>query len=285
MRELERQPAEPPYARPSDARADAALADLRIAVIGAGRLGTALTAALRALDLEVAGPLGRGARAAGADVALLCVPDAQITAAAAHVRPGAVVGHCSGAWGAAVLGEREAFALHPLMTFAGADTPAAQSPFAGADTPAAESPFAGCGCAIDGTTPHASELARALAVALGMRPFRVAASERAAYHAAASMASNFLIALEGAAERLAAAAGVQRDALIPLVRQTITNWEQLGAERALTGPIARGDEATVARQRAAIAGCEPELLELFDALVAATRALARPAASPVGAAA
>ncbi len=274
MRELERQPAEPPYARHPDARADPALAGLRIAVIGAGRLGTALTAALRALDLQVAGPLGHGAQAAGADVVLLCVPDAQITGAAAHVWPGAVVGHCSGAWGAELLGEREAFALHPLMTFAGADTPAA------------ESPFAGCGCAVDGTTPHACELARALAVALGMRPFRVEASERAAYHAAASMASNFLVALEGAAERLAGAAGVQRDALIPLVRQTVSNWEQLGAERALTGPIARGDEATVARQRAAVAACEPELLELFDALVATTRALARPAASPpVGAAA
>ena len=84
-----------------------------------------------------------------------------------------------------------------------------------------------------------------------MRAVRVADDDRAAYHAAASIASNFLVTLEGAAERLAATAGVDRELLAPLVRAAVENWAALGAERALTGPIARGDEATVARHREA----------------------------------
>ena len=76
-----------------------------------------------------------------------------------------------------------------------------------------------------------------------MRPMRVAPEDRAAYHAAASIASNFLVTLEAAAERLAATAGVDRAALAPLVRAAVETWAELGAERALTGPIARGDEA------------------------------------------
>ena len=100
--------------------------------------------------------------------------------------------------------------------------------------------------------------------------------DRAAYHAAASIASNFLVTVEAAAERLAATAGVERELLVPLVRATVENWARLGPQRALTGPVARGDEATVARQRAAVAERTPELLTLFDALVDATRALAQP---------
>jgi predicted short-subunit dehydrogenase-like oxidoreductase (DUF2520 family) len=117
-------------------------------------------------------------------------------------------------------------------------------------------------------------LARALAARLGMRPIEIAPADRAAYHAAASIASNFLITLEGAAERLAAAVGMEREDLLPLVRATVDNWSRLGAERALTGPVARGDEQTVAAQRQAIAERTPDLLALFDTMVDATRALA-----------
>ena len=87
-----------------------------------------------------------------------------------------------------------------------------------------------------------------------MRPVEVAEADRAAYHAAASIASNFLVTLEAAAERIAAAVGLEREQLVPLVRATVENWARLGPERALTGPVARGDEATVARQRAAVDG-------------------------------
>ena len=65
------------------------------------------------------------------------------------------------------------------------------------------------------------------------------------------------------------------------MRAAVENWARLGAEDALTGPIARGDEATVARQRAAVEERAPDLLALFDALTDATRALAgAPAGSP-----
>jgi predicted short-subunit dehydrogenase-like oxidoreductase (DUF2520 family) len=232
-----------------------------IAIVGAGRLGTALAAALRDTDLPVTGPLGRGRVGpipGTAAAVLLCVPDAEIAAAAALVDAGPLVGHCSGATGLDVLAPHEAFGLHPLMTVP-------------RDAPAA---FAGAGAAIAGSTPRAEAVAEALARALGLRATRVADADRAAYHAAASIASNFLVTLEGAAERLAATAGVERALLAPLVRAAVEHWAARGAADALTGPIARGDEATVERQRAAVAERTPELLPLFDALADATRELA-----------
>jgi len=231
-----------------------------IAIVGRGRMGPALARALTAAGHPVVGPLGRGADGAGAGVVLLCVPDGQIAAAAAAIAPreGLVVGHCSGATGLDVLAPHEALGLHPLMTV----TPEGAA-------------FAGASCAVAGSSERALATARALADALGMRPFEVADADRAAYHAAAAMASNFLTTIEAAAERLAATAGVPRDALVPLVRASVDNWAALGAERTLTGPIARGDEATVARHREAIAERTPDLAPLFDALAEATRALAR----------
>ena len=106
-----------------------------------------------------------------------------------------------------------------------------------------------------------------------MVPVEIAESDRAAYHAAASIASNFLITLEAAAERLGAMTGLDRDLLVPLVRATVENWARLGPQRALTGPVARGDEATVQRQRVALEERAPELLPLFDAMADATRSL------------
>jgi predicted short-subunit dehydrogenase-like oxidoreductase (DUF2520 family) len=191
---------------------------------------------------------------------LLCVPDGEIAAAAAAMAPrhGLLVGHCSGATGLGALAPHEALGLHPLMTVT-----------------AEGAAFAGAGCAVAGSTERALRTARSLAQALGMRPFPIADEDRAAYHAAASIASNFLVALEAAAERVAASAGVPREALVPLARAAVENWAALGPGRALTGPIVRGDEAVVARQRAAVAERTPELVTLFDALAGATRDLAR----------
>jgi predicted short-subunit dehydrogenase-like oxidoreductase (DUF2520 family) len=132
----------------------------------------------------------------------------------------------------------------------------------------------GAAAAIAGSSQETLAVARALAGTLGLQPVEVASADRTAYHAAASIASNFLVTLEVAAERLAGTAGLERSMLLPLVRETVENWGRLGSERALTGPVARGDEATVRRQRAAVAQRTPELLGLFDALVAATRTLA-----------
>jgi predicted short-subunit dehydrogenase-like oxidoreductase (DUF2520 family) len=229
----------------------------RCAVVGRGRLGPAVTRAMRDAGLDVEGPLARGAEAARAGLVLLCVPDGEIAAASACIAPGRLVGHCSGATGLAVLGHEQAFGLHPLMTVTEQGAR-----------------FAGAGCAVAGSTDRARRAATALAERLGMRAFAIAEEDRAAYHAAASMASNFLVTLEAAAERMATSAGADRDLIAPLVRATVENWAAQGAERALTGPLVRGDEATVARQREAIVARAPELLELFDALADATRELA-----------
>jgi predicted short-subunit dehydrogenase-like oxidoreductase (DUF2520 family) len=222
-------------------------------VVGAGRMGSALATALRAAGLEVTGPLRRGERCPqGTDAVLLCVPDAEIGKAAQAVPSGPLVGHVSGATTLIPLAPHEAFSVHPLMT-----------------VPAT---FAGAGAAIAGSTDRALETASALAEALGMRPFEIADDDRAAYHAAASMASNYLVALEDAAERLLATTGASRELLVPLIRATVENWARDGAQ-ALTGPIARGDEETVARQRAAVEERTSELLDLFDALANSKREL------------
>jgi predicted short-subunit dehydrogenase-like oxidoreductase (DUF2520 family) len=227
----------------------------RLAIVGNGRVGNALARAFSQAGIDVEGPLARGEQPA-ADVVLLCVPDAEIANAAAAV-DARFIGHVSGATPLDAVD----FGLHPLQTVTGADTD-----------------FEGCGCAIAGSTPEAVELARGLALAARMEPFEIDDSARAAYHAAASIASNFVVTLEWMAERVAASAGIEatdaRRMLAPLVRQTVDNWAALGPQAALTGPVARGDEVTVARQRKAIADAAPDLLPLFDALVDQTRELA-----------
>ena len=227
-----------------------------IAIIGRGRLGTALSSALRAAGHHVEGPVGRGADPSHADVVLLCVPDGEIANAAACLTGSSLVGHCSGASTLALLDGHEALSLHPLMTVT-----------------AAGARFDGAGAAIAGSTPRALQAARDLATALGMHPVEIPDDDRAAYHAAASIASNFLVTLEAAAERVLGED--RRELLVPLVRATVENWSALGPERALTGPIARGDEVTVQRQRAAVEERAPDLLPLFDALAGATRDLAK----------
>ena len=238
------------------------LGSKKVAIVGDGRLGRALSVALRATGVDVRGPLGRGATGEGADIVLLTVPDAEIGAAAASLVRGPVVGHTSGATSLEPLAPHEAFGLHPLLTVTG---------------PAAD--FTGVPAAISGTSTRALAAARELARALQLRPFEIRDIDRAAYHAAASIASNFLVTLESFAGELAATAGIPRDALVPLVRATVANWEDSGSA-ALTGPIARGDDETVARQRAAIAERMPHRVPLFDALVDATRDLVRTTREP-----
>jgi predicted short-subunit dehydrogenase-like oxidoreductase (DUF2520 family) len=254
MRELERNV--PPSPTPLPVRTTGTV------VVGRGRLGTALAATLGARE-----PLRRGeAPPAGTEIVLLCVPDAEIPAAAEAVAGTArFVGHTSGATPLTALQParaEHAFGLHPLQTVTGSG----------------HARLAGCGCAVAGSTQRALELAEQIATDLGMAPFVVEDSQRAAYHAAASIASNFLVTLQAEAEALAASAGIEgfdaRRMLGPLVRTTVENWIALGPERALTGPVARGDHATVAAQRAAIAARRRQLVPLFDSLVERTEALA-----------
>ncbi|HEY2066033.1 MAG TPA: DUF2520 domain-containing protein [Gemmatimonadaceae bacterium] len=233
-------------------------------IVGRGRMGEALVSALDEAGIAVRGPFGRGYDGDQAAVVVLCVPEREIAAAAAEVTSGPIVGHVSASAPLELLEPHEhRFSLHPLMSVLGAGTR-----------------FAGAACAIDGSTSRALTVARAVAERLEMRPIVIRPDSRALYHAAASAASNFLVTLEGMAETLAARAGLDRSALAPLVRASVDNWLSRGAVAALTGPIARGDEQTAERQRAAVVASAPELLPLWDALAVATRELATRRSDP-----
>ncbi|MEK6278084.1 MAG: DUF2520 domain-containing protein [Actinomycetota bacterium] len=252
MRELERQNGNRPGFTP-------------LALVGTGRVGRTLERAARDAGLETR-LAGRGeiaAACAGAATALLCVPDTAIAEACAEVPALPFVGHTSGATALDALAsaaERGAatYSLHPLQTI-----------------PDGETDIAGAPCAVSGSNPEALAMASGLAERLGMRPFEVPEHSRAAYHAAACIASNFLVALEESAAELLERVGVDdaRELLAPLVLRTVENWSERGSE-ALTGPIARGDEATVQRHLAAIAATNPELLDAYSAMAQRTRALA-----------
>jgi predicted short-subunit dehydrogenase-like oxidoreductase (DUF2520 family) len=251
-----------------DQRASQDVWSMPLAVVGNGRAGGSLACAARDAGLEVR-LAGRGEVAeacAGAGVALICVGDDEIDEACEDVVAAGAppyVGHVSGATPLIVLGPAsdagaEAFSMHPLQTI-----------------PDAETDLAGVPCAVSGLSPAALAFAEELAARVGLRPFRLDDSARTTYHAAASMASNFLVALEESAAGLLARTGVDdaRELLAPLVLRTAANWADRGAE-ALTGPIARGDEATVARHVDALRSTAPELLPLYEALADRTRELA-----------
>ena len=244
-----------------------------LAIVGAGRAGSSLARGAEAAGLEVrlAGREEALEACRAADAALLCVPDTAIAeacdaCASLGKQMPALVGHVSGASTLAVLRAAEeagaaTFSIHPLQTFADGETPVAAMP-----------------CAIAGSNDAAENFAREFADALGMRPFEVPEEQRAAYHAAASIASNLLVALEESAAELLSRTGVEdaRELLAPLVLQTAANWAERGPD-ALTGPIARGDAATVERHLEAISDLAPELLAAYETLAeraAATRGAA-----------
>lgn len=232
-------------------------AALRYAVIGAGRLGHALVRALRDAGTTVPDPIRRGEAVPDCDLVLLCVPESAIAEVAASIQPGPIVGHCSASFPMDALAPHERLVAHPLMpiTKSGAN-------------------FKGAVCAIDGSTANAERVAEELAQLIGMRAVRVPAEKRALYHAAASMTANFLTTLGDAAERLAEPCGITRGDLAPLIRAATENWIALGGKLALVGPVSRGEDETVARQRAAVSETAPDLLPLWDALVNSTKKLA-----------
>jgi predicted short-subunit dehydrogenase-like oxidoreductase (DUF2520 family) len=256
MRELERDSI--PLPSPLDAAP--------LAVIGRGRAGGSLALAAQRAGIGVRtarrGEVEEACRGAGA--VLLCVPDRAIADVASEIPEGpAFVGHASGAGTLNFLAEAtargaRAFSLHPLQTFADEETPIDGTP-----------------AAIAGSDQVALSFARSLAEALGMRPFEVAEEVRAAYHAAAAIASNLLIALEESAAELLRRLNVEdaRELLAPLVLRTAANWVEYGPD-ALTGPVARGDRTTIDGHRAALSERAPELLPLYDALTERARAVA-----------
>jgi predicted short-subunit dehydrogenase-like oxidoreductase (DUF2520 family) len=265
---------------------DATSPSRAFALVGPGRAGTAVALALaergwlpvavagrtldapstRAVAARLAAPAVEVADAGReADVVIVATPDAAIAGAAAELAPalrsGAIVVHLSGASTLHELDgvllarpDVEVGSVHPLQSLPSADV--------------GHRRLAGSWCAIDGS-PRVEKLA----LTVGMRPFRVDAADRGdggfadrrrkagacdgdrmrvAYHAAACVASNHLVALLGQVERLAAHAGVQFEAFLPLVRGTVDNVAELGPAAALTGPVARGDHETVERHLGAL---------------------------------
>lgn len=232
-------------------------------IVGPGRLGRSAEALLRRR-----GPapvlVGRGVPLPAAQLTWLTVPDREIGAAAAAVPPGGVVLHASGATDLAPLRDHaRAGSLHPLMTFPG---PEVGLP---AETPPTPAAVAG--------HPDAIAAATGLARRLGWHPFPVP-GDRRAYHAAAVVAGNQATVLLGLAAEILTAAGVPADQapalLAPLALQSLRNAAAVGPARALTGPVARGDDAVLAAHRAAIAGMHPAVRDAYEAMTRATRRLA-----------
>ena len=233
-----------------------------VRVIGAGRAGRSFAKAIDDLvDWDVIDMRGRGVAiddaAADVDLVVIATPDAVVADVAAAIRPGrAVVAHVAGSLSLDVLAphDRRA-ALHPLMSLPDAEIGAQR--------------LTGGWFAVAG-----DPLVADLATALGGRTFEIADDDRALYHAAAAVASNHLVALLGHAQRLGASVGVPADALLALALGSAENAVALGPAAALTGPAARGDEATLVAHREAIGRRAPRELAAYEAMLAEARRLA-----------
>ena len=257
---------------------------MRIAVVGAGRVGTALAVLLgRAGHAIVAVAGGEATRervsghlpgvpvvppteaASAAELVLIATPDDAIAgvcaalAAAGSFRAGQWVGHVSGLTGLDALEPARGagagvFSLHPLQTFPSVEAALDRIP--------------GCAVAVTAGTQDGLELGERLAADVGARPFRLADEAKPLYHAAAVFASNFLVATSGVAERLFREAGLDDPVTLfaPLLRATAENVRTLGPERALTGPAVRGDAGTILRHLEVLNATAPEAVRAYVTL-------------------
>ena len=214
----------------------------RVQVIGAGRVGSAVAARLAERGFAV--------RDDSPDLVLLCVPDRAIAEVAAGITPGPWLAHTSGATPLAALDPHERrFGLHPLQTFTARRGP---------------EQLDGAYAAVTAESDEARAIGSELARALGLQPFALDDANRAAYHAGAAMAANYLVTLRRAAGALLESAGAPPEALEPLMRRTIEN------DFELTGPIERGDWTTVEQHLDAIRAERPELEDAYRALAELT---------------
>lgn len=256
-----------------------------IAIIGAGKVGSALGILLQQRGYRVSGVASRTAQSAEklaarlkcpaldakeaasrADLVFITTPDRMIApvaaaiAAGGGVRAGQVLVHTSGAHPASELhGVREAGALamsiHPLQSFAGVQSAMENLP--------------GSYFALEGDE-EAMPVARQVVSDLDGRCFIISAADKPLYHAAACIASNYLVSLMHFATGLYARFGLGPEeafeALLPLVRGTVANIARVGPTGALTGPVARGDGTTIAGHIDAFKKLEPEMRELYGKL-------------------
>jgi predicted short-subunit dehydrogenase-like oxidoreductase (DUF2520 family) len=265
---------------------------MEVAVIGAGRIGTAVAVLLDRAGHRIVGVSGReetrgrasahlpgvpvlepAAAAAAAELVVIGTPDDAIEptvaalAAAAAFAPGAWVMHLSGSLGLdALLAARDAgarrLALHPLQTFP--------------DVGAALDGLPGSWIAVTADDEEGTRLGERLAGDLHGVAFVLADELRPLYHAGAVFASNALVTVSAIAESVFTAAGVPdpRAAMAPLQRASLAHVESLGPAQALTGPAARGDAGTIRRNLVALGRQAPELVPVYVALARSALQLA-----------
>ena len=257
------------------------------AIVGAGKVGTALACLLARARYDFLGAAGRAiesARAAcefagsgrpttsapeltrDAELVFITTPDDAIAtvcgelAEASGFARGAVVAHCSGAHPSTILEPARSCgaligSMHPLQSFATAQQAVRVLP--------------GSYCCIEGDA-DAVQVLSAAARAIEARVMTIPTEGKALYHAAAVVACNFLVALEHAALKLDEAAGIHSgdamQSLLPLIKGTVSNLETVGIPQCLTGPIARGDVETTRRHLEAIGRKLPDLLPLYKVL-------------------
>jgi predicted short-subunit dehydrogenase-like oxidoreductase (DUF2520 family) len=257
-----------------------------VSIVGGGRVGRALGRRLHELGWRVGGVTGRSistaraaVRAIGAgqpldapthqilnsSVILITTPDSTIEGVAKNLGQlgakewlGKVVLHTSGSLDSSVLQPLADLgaatgSMHPMQTFSNQNIP----------------DLANCIFGIDGS-PAALQVARKMIHQMGGVAVRLSGANKAAYHAAGSFACVYVLALMETATRLLMTQGFKRRqamrALLPLVRQTLDNFERVGPLAAWTGALSRGDFSTIERHVKALEDFEPEYLEAYKTL-------------------
>jgi predicted short-subunit dehydrogenase-like oxidoreductase (DUF2520 family) len=215
----------------------------RVKVVGRGRVGS--TVAARFAER------GHSVVEDNPDLVMLCVPDTVISEVAQSISAGPWICHTSGATSVAALAPHtKRFTVHPLQTVVHGRGP---------------EQLDGAWAAVSGENADAVARASWVAHELGLQPFELADEMRGLYHAGAALASNYLVTLYRTACRAFEIAGAPPAALLPLMRRTIDNNFEL------TGPIARGDWATLDAHLAALRAFAPELEPIYRALADRTR--------------
>jgi predicted short-subunit dehydrogenase-like oxidoreductase (DUF2520 family) len=257
---------------------------MNVAIVGAGRVGTAFGVRLRRAGHRIVATSGRDATtprtraylgavpvlpaadaARRAEVVIIATPDDAIAPTSAAivdgggVTTGGVVCHVSGATSLDALATAEAvgatvLSIHPLQTFPDVDS--------------AIERLVGCPMAVTARTPTGAALGERLALDAGGRPFELADAAKPLYHAAAVFASNYLVAIGALARDVGAAAGLDDPLalLASLQATTLANISTMGPERALTGPVVRGDAGTIERHLQALSVAAPAAVAPYVAL-------------------
>jgi len=253
-------------------------------IVGCGKVGTILAKQMKSSGYQLIGLASRSLSSAqkaadetktklfsdipwevttAADIVFITTPDGIIQEASRKIaenngfKQNAVVLHCSGALPSTILAPAKTCgasigSMHPLQSFASSES----------DT----NPFKGIIAAIEGEE-NAIHIARQIAADLGSISLTIKTDGKTLYHAAAVVASNYLVALQDLAFKLLQISGIPEKSafqvLGPLISGTLSNIEKVGTVKALTGPIVRGDSETVKKHVDEIGSMAPELLTLY----------------------